>query len=64
MHFLKSRLHQTAKIGLIFAVRLILPGHPSDFCKHLTNRHHIAQNHTERLENSYLRIGQRAWQNR
>jgi hypothetical protein len=64
MHFPKGRLHQRAKISLIFAVRLILPGHPFDFSKHLTNGHHIAQNHTERLENSYLRISQRAWQNR
>jgi hypothetical protein len=28
-------------------VKLILPGHPSNFCKHLTDRHHIAQNQTE-----------------
>jgi hypothetical protein len=45
---LKGRLHETAKIGPIFAVRLILPGRLSDFCKHLTDRHHIAQNQVER----------------
>jgi hypothetical protein len=37
MAFLKGHLHETAKIGLIFAVQLILPGHLSDFCKHLTD---------------------------
>ncbi len=41
-------LHETAKIGLIFVVWLILPGHQSDFCKHPTDRHHIAQNQMER----------------
>jgi hypothetical protein len=44
----KGHLHKTAKIGPIFAVRLILPGCLSDFCMHLTDRHHIAQNLTER----------------
>jgi hypothetical protein len=44
----KGHLHKTAKIGPIFAVRLILPGRLSDFCKHLTDRHHIAQNRMER----------------
>ncbi len=44
---LKGRLHETAKIGPTFAVQLILPGRPSDFCKHLTDAHHIAQNRTE-----------------
>jgi hypothetical protein len=44
----KNCLHEKAKIGLIFAVRLILPGRPSDFCKHLTDRYHIAQNRMER----------------
>jgi hypothetical protein len=39
-------LHKTAKMGPIFAVRLILPGCPSNFCKHLTDEHHIAQNRT------------------
>jgi hypothetical protein len=45
---LNGRLHETAKIGLIFAVRLILPGGLSNFCKHPTDRHHIAQNWMER----------------
>jgi hypothetical protein len=45
---LKGHLHKTAKIGPIFVVRLNLPGCPSDFCKHLTDGHHIAQNQTER----------------
>jgi hypothetical protein len=56
-------LHETAKIGPMFAVRLILPGLPSDFCKHPTDRHHITQNLIEIYENSYFKIGQRAWQN-
>ncbi len=60
----KCHLHETAKISLIFAVQLILPGHLSDLCKHLTDGHHIAQNQMERYENSYLKISQRAWQNR
>ncbi len=60
---LKGHLHKTVKIGPIFTVRLILPGRLSDFCKHLTDRHHIAQNQTESTENSYLKIDQRAWQN-
>jgi hypothetical protein len=37
-------LHKTAKICLIFAVRLILHSHLSDFCKHPTDGHHIAKN--------------------
>jgi hypothetical protein len=41
-------LHETAKISPIFAVRLILQGSPSDFCKHPNDKHHIAQNQTER----------------
>jgi hypothetical protein len=41
-------LHETAKIGLIFAVRPILPDCMSDFCKHPTNGHHIAQKWMER----------------
>ncbi len=49
------RLHETAKISLILAVRLILPGQLSDFCKHLTDGHYIAQNWTERWENTYLK---------
>ncbi len=61
---LKCRLHETAKISLIFAVRPILPSHLSNFWKHPIDRQHIAQNRTERWENSYLKIGQRAWQNR
>ncbi len=44
---LKGHIPETAKIGLIFAVRPILPGRPSDFCKHPTDGHHIAQNQTE-----------------
>jgi hypothetical protein len=32
------------KMGLIFAVQLFLP----NFCKHQNDRHHIAQNRTER----------------
>ncbi len=59
----KGRLHKTAKISLIFAIRLILPGCLSNFCKHPTDEHYIAQNQMERQENSYLKIGQRAWQN-
>ncbi len=58
---LKGHLHQTAKICLIFVVRLILPGRPSDFCKYPTDGHHIAQNWTERYENYYLKIRQTAW---
>jgi hypothetical protein len=34
---LKGCLHETAKIGPIFAVQLILPGCPSNFCKHPTD---------------------------
>jgi hypothetical protein len=44
----KGRLHETAKFGLIFAVRLILSGHQSDFCQHPTVGHHITQNQMER----------------
>jgi hypothetical protein len=58
MKLIKGCLHKTAKVGLIFAVLSILPGCLSDFCNHLTNRNHIAQNQTERLENSYLKISQ------
>ncbi len=43
-HARKGHILETAKIGLIFAVRPILPGRLSDFCKHLTDGHHIAQN--------------------
>ncbi len=46
--WIKGRLHETAKIDLIFAVQPILPGRLSDFCKHPTDGHHIAQNQTER----------------
>ncbi len=54
----------TAKIGLIFAVQLILPGRPSDFCKHLTDRHHIAQNQTiSKSVGDTGKIRQTAWQN-
>ncbi len=42
------RLHETAKIGPIFAVRQILPGRPCHFCEHPTNGHHILQNMMER----------------
>ncbi len=52
------------KLVRFFAVRLILPGCLSDFCKHLTDGHHIAKNQTESYENSYLKIGWTAWQNR
>ena len=45
---LKGNLHKTAKIGEIFAVQLILPVPLSDFGKHPTDGHHIAQNRTER----------------
>jgi hypothetical protein len=44
----KGCLHETAKIGPILDVRLILPGCPSDFCKHPIDGHHIAQNQMER----------------
>jgi hypothetical protein len=63
LQVLKGRLHETVKIGLIFVVPLILPGRLSNFCKHPTDRHHIAQNQTERYQNSYIKISQRAWQN-
>jgi hypothetical protein len=50
------------KISPIFAVRLILPRHLSDFCKHLTDGHHIAQN---RRRDRKIPISKsvRAWQN-
>jgi hypothetical protein len=45
---LKVCLHETAKIGPIFAVRQFLPGCMSHFCKHKTDGHHIEQNRKER----------------
>jgi len=33
-HWSNPSFTRTAKIGPIFAVRPILPGRPSDFCKH------------------------------
>jgi len=45
---LMPHLHETAKIGLIFAVRPILPGRLSNFCKHPTDGQHIAQKWMER----------------
>jgi hypothetical protein len=70
---IEGHLHETAQIGLIFAVKLILPGCLSNFCKHLTDRHHIAQNQTEigkflsqnrlvSLAKSYGQPGKNQWE--
>ncbi len=63
-----GRLHETAKIGLIFAVRPILPGCLSDFCKHPTNGHHKNGTRDRKIPISKLvgepgKIGRTAWQN-
>ncbi len=49
----KGHLHKTAKISPIFAIRPILPGRPSDFCKHPTDRHTL---HKIRWRNTKIPI--------
>ncbi len=67
---LKGRLHETAQISQIFAVRPNLPGCPSDFCKHRPidiTLHKIGwrdrKTPISKLVGEPGRFGQTTWQN-